>query len=85
MRDFLKLDVIMQKVSKLLKTGNKAKKIVSAILFSWTFFKVVATIWSLLPKYEKLDEVDADKLIEALSCEEEPVPEDVIQPVTGTL
>lgn len=70
MRD-LKLDIIMQKISKLLKTGNKAKNIISAVLFAWTFFKVMATIWSLLPKYEKLDEVDADELIEALTTPED--------------
>lgn len=82
MRELVKLDVIMQKVSKLLKSGNKAKRIIKAVTFGWTLFNVIAVIWSLVPKTDKLDEVNADELIDALTPEEIPV-QPVIMPETA--
>lgn len=67
MREFLKLDVIFKKISKTIKSGNKAKKIISAISFVWTVFNVVAVIWTLIPKNEKLSGVDGDELAAVIS------------------
>lgn len=84
MRELVKLDVIMQKVSKLLKSGNKVKRVIKAVTFGWTLFNVIAVIWSLVPKTDKLDEVNADELIDALTPEEEPV-EPIVLPVFETV
>ncbi|MGN1349222.1 MAG: hypothetical protein ACI4VI_09785 [Acutalibacteraceae bacterium] len=77
MREFLKLDVIMQRLSKLMKKGNKAKKVIKAFTISWTLFNIIAVIWSLIPKTDKLDEVDAEQLILACS-NDEASPEELI-------
>lgn len=82
MRELVKLDVIMQKVSKLLKSGNKVKRVIKAVTFGWTLFNVIAVIWSLVPRTDKLDEVNADELIDALTPEEIPV-QPVIMPETA--
>lgn len=77
MREFLKLDVIMQRLSKLMKKGNKAKNVIKAFTISWTLFNIIAVIWSLMPKTDKLDEVDAEQLILACS-NDEASPEELI-------
>lgn len=77
MREFLKLDVIMQRLSKLMKKGNKAKNVIKAFTISWTLFNIIAVIWSLMPKTDKLDEVDAEELILACS-NDEASPEELI-------
>lgn len=77
MREFLKLDVIMQRLSKLMKKGNKAKNVIKAFTISWTLFNIIAVIWSLVPKTDKLDEVDAEELILACS-NDEASPEELI-------
>ena len=83
MREFLKLDVVMQKISKLIKTGNKAKKVISAVVFSWTVFNVIAAMWALIPKFEKLKEVDGQELIDALTTETENEAEIIPEAVTA--
>lgn len=77
MREFLKLDVLMQRLSKLMKKGNKAKNVIKAFTISWTLFNIIAVIWSLMPKTDKLDEVDAEELILACS-NDEASPEELI-------
>ncbi len=63
MKDFLRLDVIMQKVSKKLKGKYKISRLIKSISFAWFVFTVIATVWSLIPKEEKLPEVDGEKLL----------------------
>lgn len=84
MREFLKLDAVMQKVSKLIKNGGRIKKMIKVVTFGWTLFNVIAVIWSLVPKHEKISEAEAEKLIEALTDPEkenpgEPVPQELIE------
>lgn len=84
MREFFKLDAVMQRISHILKKGNKVKQLIKVFAFSWTAFNVIAVLWSLVPKYEKISEAEAEKLIEALTDPEkedpgEPVPQELIE------
>lgn len=65
MKDFLKLDIIVQRISKKLKGKYKITKLIKSISFAWFIFTVVATVWSLIPKEEKMPEVDAAELLAA--------------------
>ncbi len=70
MKDFLKLDVIIQKVSKKLKGKYKLSRLIKSVSFAWFVFTVVATVWSLIPKEEKIPEVDGEKFLNAQLEEE---------------
>lgn len=72
MKDFLKLDVIIQRLSKRLKGKYKLARIIKSVSFAWFVFTVVATVWSLIPKEEKLPEVDGEALIAAQLEKDEP-------------
>lgn len=65
MKDFLKLDIIVQRISKKLKGKYKITKLIKSISFAWFIFTVVATVWSLIPKEEKMPEVDGAELLAA--------------------
>ncbi len=65
MKDFLKLDVIVQRISKKLKGKHKITKLIKSISFAWFIFTIVATVWSLIPKEEKMPEVDGAELLAA--------------------
>lgn len=65
MKDFLKLDVIVQRIAKKLKGKYKIAKLIKSISFAWFIFTVVATVWSLIPKEEKMPEVDGAELLAA--------------------
>lgn len=83
MRELLKIDVLMNKFSKLLKDGKKITHAVKVIGFVWTVFNIIAVIWSLIPKSDTLDEVCGEELINAvneshISDETETVSEPVI-------
>lgn len=84
MRELFKLDAVMQRISALLKKGNKVKEIIKIFAFTWTVFNVIAVIWSFVPKYEKMSEVEAQELIEALTDPEkenpgEPIPQELVE------
>lgn len=72
MKDFLKLDVIIQRISKRLNGKYKIAKIIKSVSFAWFIFTVIATVWSLIPKDEKLPEVDGNELLAAQEKEAEP-------------
>lgn len=65
MKDFFKLDNIIQTLSQKLKCKNKLSKLIKSVSFAWFMFTVIATIWSLIPKEEKLPEVDGNELLAA--------------------
>lgn len=83
MRELLKIDVLMSKLSKLMKDGKKITRVVKIISFVWTVFNIIAVIWSLIPKADTLDEVSGEELInavnESMTGDE---PEAVSEPVT---
>lgn len=86
MREFLKLDVIIRKISALSKKEKKIAQIVKITAFAFTVFKVIAVIWSLVPKEEKFDEVRGDELLDAVSVEEAENEEALItEPVPASL
>lgn len=66
MREIMKLDVLTKKVVKHLDNTKKVVKVVKAVTLSWTAFTVIATVVSMIPKYEKL-KVDGEELIK--QCE----------------
>ena len=85
MNKIINFDEIIRIASKLSKKGAKAKKIIKAVTFAWTLFNVIAVIWSLIPKQEKLSDVSGEALIEAVGAQgeeeqemNEPLPENVI-------
>lgn len=65
MKDFLRLDVIVQNLAKKLKGKNKITKLIKSVSFAWFIFTIVATVWSLIPKEEKMPEVDGAELLAA--------------------
>ena len=65
MKDFFRLDNIIQSLAKKLKGKNKISKLIKSVSFAWFVFTVVATVWSLIPKEEKMPEVDGARLLEA--------------------
>lgn len=65
MKDFLRLDVIVQNLAKKLKGKNKIAKLIKSVSFAWFIFTIVATVWSLIPKEEKMPEVDGAELLAA--------------------
>ena len=81
MRELLKIDVAAEKISRLFKDGRKITRIVKTIAFVWTVFNIIAVIWSLIPKSEKLGEVSGDELINAVN-EAQEKDEPVAEPVT---
>lgn len=72
MREIMKLDVLTKKVLKHLDNTKKVVKIAKAVTFSWTAFTVIATVVSMIPKYEKL-KVDGDEFIKQCQTAEENV------------
>ena len=90
MKDFLRLDVIVQNLAKKLKGKNKVSKLIKSISFAWFIFTIVATVWSLIPKEEKMPEVDGTEFLAAQeklaseieNAEQEEQPEVVAEPVT---
>lgn len=65
MKDFFRLDVIVQNLAKKLKGKNKITKLIKSVSFAWFIFTIVATVWSLIPKEEKMPEVDGAELLAA--------------------
>lgn len=65
MKDFLRLDVVIQNVAKKLKGKYKISRLIKSISFAWFVFTLIATVWSLIPKSEEIPEVDADAFLKA--------------------
>lgn len=91
MKDFLRLDVIVQNLAKKLKGKNKITKLIKSVSFAWFIFTIVATVWSLIPKEEKMPEVDGAELLaaqekqapdESENAEQAEQPEVVAEPIT---
>ena len=90
MKDFFRLDVIVQNLAKKLKGKNKITKLIKSVSFAWFIFTIVATVWSLIPKEEKMPEVDGAELLaaqekqasESESAEQAEQPEVAAEPVT---
>ncbi len=90
MKDFLRLDVIVQNLAKKLKGKNKIAKLIKSVSFAWFIFTIVATVWSLIPKEEKMPEVDGAELLaaqekqasESKNAEQAEQSEIVAEPVT---
>lgn len=90
MKDFLRLDVIVQNLAKKLKGKNKITKLIKSVSFAWFIFTIVATVWSLIPKEEKMPEVDGAELLaaqekqasESENAEQAEQPEVAAEPIT---
>lgn len=67
MKELINIEALTGRISKLVKNGNRIKKIVKAVSISWTVFSVLAAIWALIPKEEKITGVDTQALIDSLS------------------
>ena len=84
MNGFFKFDEIAKRLSKLFQGTKKLKRIIKSVMIGWTVFIVVATIWELIPKGEKLPEADAKELIDAVSAEKENAQESVTEDVQNS-
>lgn len=90
MKDFFRLDVIVQNLAKKLKGKNKITKLIKSVSFAWFIFTIVATVWSLIPKEEKMPEVDGAELLaaqekqasESENAEQAEQPEVAAEPIT---
>ena len=90
MKDFLRFDVIVQNLAKKLKGKNKIAKLIKSVSFAWFIFTIVATVWSLIPKEEKMPEVDGAELLaaqekqasESENAEQAEQPEVAAEPIT---
>lgn len=71
MTELFKFDEIVKRLSGFLNKTKKLKKVIKSVVIAWTVFTVVAAIWELIPKNEKLPEIDAQELINAVSTENE--------------
>ena len=87
MKDFFRLDVIVQNLAKKLKGKNKITNLIKSVSFAWFIFTIVATVWSLIPKEEKMPEVDGAELLaaqekQASESENAEQPEVAAEPIT---
>lgn len=65
MKEYLRLDTVIQNIAMKLKGKNKISKLIKTVSFAWFVFTLVSTVWSLIPKYEDIPEVDADAFLKA--------------------
>ena len=73
MREIMKLDVLTKRIVRHLDKTKKFVKIIKAVTMAWTAFTVIATVISMIPRYEKL-RVDGDELVrQCQPSEEEPI------------
>lgn len=67
MKEFLRLDVVIQNVAKKLKGKYKISRLIKTVSFAWFVFTLIATVWSLIPKTEEIPEVDAEAFLKTQS------------------
>ncbi len=70
MNEIINFDALTSYFKKHAKKGTKLQKIARTASFLWTLFAIIATVWSLIPKEEKLTGVDAQTIIDETSAGE---------------
>lgn len=71
MKELINVHALTAYLKKHAHDGTKLLKAAKIISLAWTLFTVIATVWSLIPKEDKLDEVDPDVLIKEATANTE--------------
>ncbi len=79
MNEIINFDALTSYFKKHAKKGTKLQKIARTASFLWTLFAIIATVWSLIPKEEKLTGVDAETLIDETSAKNSDMPEITVE------